>query len=472
MARRLGVDLSSQEPPPQTLVRVLRFQRRLLVLDNFEHVLDAAPAVAKLVAACEQLKVLVTSRAPLRVSFERVYTVAGLAVPSTGAGSSLEMLGQWSATALFLELVRAADPSFRPTSDAVRPIAELCRYLGGLPLALELAAARARVLAPDQILDRLRTLATPLGPGRRDAPERHRSLQKTIDWSLDLLTADQQKLFAVLGVFVGGFTVDGAQAVCGRSGARCARWGGHVARPQPDPAEVPARRGSRLGMLEPIREAALRRLRADDSLDKSALVRHAEFYADLAESAANGLHGDRQLERLDELQDELGNVRAVLAAASAQPQLDLALRVASAPTRFWAMRDLGSEIHVWMRWALDQPPGDPVIRTRALVALGSIAATDWAYDEATTTLAGCLAACYALGDPELTARCEANLAVCFSEHGDTDSLAEHTLRALNLAARIGDPWAEAYVWAELGIATESPMLPTFGCSARSTCTGR
>jgi predicted ATPase/DNA-binding SARP family transcriptional activator len=455
VARRLGVDLSSQEPPPQTLVRVLRFQRRLLVLDNFEHVLDAGPAVATLVAACGQLKVLVTSRAPLRVSFERVYTVAGLAVPSTGAGSSLEMLGQWSATALFLQLVRAADPSFRPTPDAVRPIAELCRYLGGLPLALELAAARARVLAPEQILDRLRTLATPLGPGRRDAPERHRSLQKTIDWSLDLLTADQQKLFAVLGVFVGGFTVDGAQAVCGEAvpdvldGVATLLDHSLIQR-------IPARHGPRLGMLEPIREAALRRLRADDSLNKSALARHAEFYADLAESAANGLHGDRQLERLDELQDELGNVRAVLAAASAQPQLDLALRVASAPTRFWAMRDLGSEIHVWMRWALDQPPGDPVIRTRALVALGSIAATDWAYDEATTTLAGCLAACYELGDPELTARCEANLALCFSEHGDTDSLAEHTLRALNLAAGIGDPWAEAYVWAELGIATESP----------------
>ena len=186
------------------------------MLDNFEHVLDAAPAVAKLVAANASTEGAGPSRAPLRVSFERVYTVAGLAVPSTGASSSIEMLGQWSATALFLDWFGLP---IRLPADVrwVHPIAELCRYLGGLPLALELAAARARVLAPDQILDRLRTLATPLGPGRRDAPERHRSLQKTIDWSLDLLTADQQKLFAVLGVFVGGFTVDGAQAVCGEA---------------------------------------------------------------------------------------------------------------------------------------------------------------------------------------------------------------------------------------------------------------
>ena len=454
LARRLGVELTSQEPPLQTLAGVLRFQRRLLLLDNFEHVLDAAPAIAELLGECEHLKVLVTSRASLHVAFERVYSVHGLEVPAADAEPAIDALEESPATALFIDRARAADPDFELTTNVCESVAELCRYLAGLPLALELAAARTRVLTPDQILDRLRTLAAPFGPGRRDAPERHRTLQATIDWSLNLLTPDQQRLFAVLGLFVGGFTVDALQAVCGDAvsdvlDALAALLDHSLVQ------RTPARRGPRLAMLEPIREYALRHLRADASLHRSALVRHAQYYAAFAECATDGLHSDRQLEHLDEFDDELGNLRAVLTRANSQPGLDLALRVTCALGRFWILRDLVSEIRAWLKWALNQPPGDPIIRTRALVTLGYLAGAGWDLDEARTTLAGSLPTCYELGDAALTARSEATLAWSLFEQGDNESAADHAERALNLAARTRDPWTEANVLAQLGVATDS-----------------
>lgn len=260
LVRRLGIELSSQEQAPETLAAVLRFQHRLLILDNFEHLLEAGPALAKLISQCSELKVLVTSRAPLRVSFERVYSLSGLAVPSARDCASLEALAEWSATALFIARAVEADPSFELTPDGITATAELCRYLGGLPLAIELAAARTRVLAPTEILARLGTASDPLGRGRRDAPARHRTLQATIDWSFNLLGRDEQGLFTAAGLFASGFAVDAAEAVCSEmmedvvDGLATLIDHGLVQR-------VSARRGTRLSMLGPIREFALQRLR-------------------------------------------------------------------------------------------------------------------------------------------------------------------------------------------------------------------
>ena len=325
VARRLGIEVSATEPAAEAIAAVLRLQHKLLVLDNFEHVLAAGSALAELISPCSQLKVLVTSRAPLRVSLERVYNVGGLAVPSADDLDSLDVLARSPAAALFVDRAVAADPSFELTPDSIEATAELCRYLGGLPLALELAAARTRVLTPAEILARVRAASDSLGPARRDAPARHRTLQATIDWSFDLLTPNEQRLFAALAPFVGGFSVDAVEAVCGETmqdvvgGLAALLDHGLIQR-------MPARSGSRLGMLEPIRQYAMLRMRGE-SWYGPVVSRYVAYFTRFAESARASLRGDRQLECLKQLDDELGNLRNVLELAKAQPQLDLALRL-------------------------------------------------------------------------------------------------------------------------------------------------
>ena len=215
LARVLGIELSARESGLQTIARALRGQQRLLVLDNFEHVLAAAPAVAELLAWCPHLKVLVTSRAPLRVSLERVFHVRGLAVPGSDDESSVDALRQCPASALFIERASAVDPTFELTDEYASSIADICRYLGGLPLAIELAAGRTRVLAPDVLLSDLKRSLLDLSDGMRDAPERHHTLRSTIEWSQNLLSTIERTVFARLAVFRGSFALDGAVAVCG-----------------------------------------------------------------------------------------------------------------------------------------------------------------------------------------------------------------------------------------------------------------
>ena len=311
----------------------------------------------------------------------------------------------------------------------------------GLPLALELAAARTRVLAPRQILDRMRTLAEPFGPGRRDAPERHRTLQATIDWSLNLLTPDQQRLFAVLGLFVGGFTVDAAaDGVCrhrARSAGRARRRYSTTA----SCSEYSPRR-PRLGMLEPIREYALRRLRADASIHRSALVRHAQYYAALPNAPRTAFKAIANSNTwTSSTMNSETSARSY--GANSQPGLDLALRITCALGRFWIMRDLVAEIRAWLKWALNQPPGDPIIRTRALVDAGLPSLVPAGISTRGERRSSPASPLNELGDAALTARSEATLAWSLYEQGDNESAADHAERALNLAARTRDPWTEA-----------------------------
>lgn len=462
LARQLGIEVGRTESAGEAIVAVVRFQHKLLVLDNFEHVLAAGPALAELISRCSRVKVLVTSRAPLRVSLERVYNVGGLAVPSADDLDLPGVLARSPAAALFLDRAVAADPNFELTSDAIEATAELCRYLGGLPLALELAAARTGVLTPTQILGRLRTASDLLGPARRDAPARHRTLQATIDWSFDLLTPREQRLFTVLGLFVGGFSVDAVEETCGDTvqdvvgGLATLLDHGLVQR-------VPARSGPRLGTLEPIRQYALRRLRSE-SWHGSLVSRYVEYYARFAESARASLRGDRQLECLAQLDDELGNLRNVLELAKAQPRLDLALRLTAALSTFWITRDLGPEIRSWLRRALEQPAsGDRAVRAWAVYTLGLLALMDWDQAEATTMLTACLAECYELGDLTLTAYCEAELADAYSRPGDANTSAVHAERAVAIAAETGDLWTEANVLRITGSAAETYVLARDRC---------
>jgi len=302
----LGTDLKSY----------LRTRRLVLVLDNFEQVMGAAPLVAELLGAAPGVVALVTSRVVLRISGEHEFPVPPLPVPPIGADGDAAEAPRWASVRLFVERAQAASAGFQLTSGNAGAVAEICRRLDGLPLAIELAAARVRLLPRQALLARLDDKMGLLTGGARDLPERQQTLRNTLDWSFDLLSAREQALFARLGVFAGTFDLPTAEAVGaarpadpGRAGQVLDTLGSLVdsslVRPQMRDGEP------RFGLLETIREYALERLR-DGAGWREAHDRHAAYFWALAEPAPAELHGPGQLAWLDRLETEHGNLGATM----------------------------------------------------------------------------------------------------------------------------------------------------------------
>jgi predicted ATPase len=331
------------------LVSYLR-KRLLLVLDNFEQVTDAAPLLAELLAAAPGLRILVTSRSMLRLSGEHEFPVPPLPVPPAGAAQDAGTAGQYASVRLFTERAQAVAPGFRLTGQNVGAVAEICRRLDGLPLAIELAAARVRLLSPQALLVRLGDPMGVLTGGPRDVPERQRTLKNTLDWSFTLLSPDEQALFARLGVFAGLFGLPAAEAVGGDAGVP-----GGAEPPGPvfdtlnalvDSSLVqPETRGDepRFGLLEIIREYALGRLR-DSGAWQEAHDRHAAYFAALARPAESELRGEGQLAWLNRLEAEAGNLSAALSWLMDQDRLDQAITFIWLTWRFWFLRGHLSEV--------------------------------------------------------------------------------------------------------------------------------
>jgi predicted ATPase len=271
----------------EALQHSLSNQHLLLVLDNFEQVQVAARLVAELLAACPNLSVLVTSRSPLHLKWERVLTLGPLPVPEAELDARPDRLLGYTSVSLLLERLYATDSTSNPQPQQLEVLAEICRQLAGIPLAIELAAARARVLGLADLASRLDRQLHVLTYGSRDAPERQRTLRLTFDWSFDLLLESDQRIFSHLGVFVGGCTFAAAAAVCDRSPGdldladalgRLVESGLVTVVDTATPAE------SRLQLLEPVREYARDRLRQSGELE-NALNRHANEYVHVAETA-------------------------------------------------------------------------------------------------------------------------------------------------------------------------------------------
>src|SRR5215475_11553772 len=339
-ADRLTADLESY----------LQARRLLLAVDNFEQVVGAAPLLSELLAAAPGLVMLVTSRAVLRLSGEHEFAVPPLPVPPASAASDPADLQGYASVQLFVERAHAADPGFELTVGNAGAVAEICRRLDGLPLAIELAAARVRLLPPQALLARLDDKMGLLTGGARDLPERQRTLRSTLDWSFDLLSADEQALFARVGVFAGTFDLPAAEAVCAAT-ADPADPGqaGYVmdtleslidsslVRPQTRNGEP------RFGLLETIREYALDRLR--DGADwQEAHDRHAAYFLALAEPAPAELQGAGQLLWLDRLEIEHGNLGAAMSWLVEQEQLESAIHLSWATWRFWWLRGHADEL--------------------------------------------------------------------------------------------------------------------------------
>jgi predicted ATPase/DNA-binding XRE family transcriptional regulator len=361
IAERLGVRQRAGQPLRETLAAHLAGRRLLLVLDNLEHLLPAAPLVAGLLGACPALRVLATSRVRLRLSGERLYPVPPLALPDPGRLPPVEELGQTAAVRLFVERARAVNPTFALGEANAPAVAAIVRRLDGLPLALELAAARARILPPAALLTRLDRALPLLTGGDQDAPERHRALRKTIAWSYDLLRPHEQALFRRLGVFAGGWTLEAAEAVAGLEGPSDALEGtaalvdASLVRADEQVTEP------RYRMLATVREFALERL-AEHGEEAAARDRHARSFRDLLERR-DPEDGDPAW--LDAIEREHDDLRAALAWSWEAGRHDTLLRLAGALAFFWYYRGHLNEGRRWLSRALESPPDEDAPRPRA-----------------------------------------------------------------------------------------------------------
>jgi predicted ATPase/DNA-binding SARP family transcriptional activator len=320
------------ENAAQTLCRHLAEKQLLLVVDNFEHVLPAAGLVAELLARCSRLTVLATSREALNLAAEHRYAVAPLSLPTRPAEASVDDVESTSATALFVAAARRHDHSFALTAATAPVVAELCARLDGLPLALELAAARVGVLTLDELVARLSDARSGLGAGPRDAPERHRTLQATIEWSYRLLTADEQRAFVRLGVFAGGATLAAAQAITGATIETLEAL--HAKSLLHRQGELTT---GRLMMLDTLRRFVLETTDRQSDLEATRR-RHCEFYLRLVNDFDQCLSMPNEPAALEMLDAEIHNIRSALRwALVADPAL--ALELAGLAGNYWFVRD-------------------------------------------------------------------------------------------------------------------------------------
>jgi predicted ATPase/class 3 adenylate cyclase len=419
IASALGVAESTARSIDESLADWLRDKKLLLVLDNFEQVVAAAPIVADLLRAAPDVKTIVTSRAALHISGEQEYEVPGLPTPpdpshqsgiermNRGGGSrpiDPTALGQYAAVRLFIERAVSVRPGFAVTNENAPAVAAISARLHGMPLAIELAAARIKLLSPDAILVRLDHQLDVLAAGARDLPERQQTLRGAIAWSYDLLDDGGKRLLDRLSVFASGFDLATAEAICGPS----SEIGGDIldglmaladqslVKVEESPDGEPSFR-----LLDTIREYAAERLEADGEAD-TIRTRHSEWYAALVSRAADELAGAQQRRWLDRLELEHDDIRAVIDRAVAGPDPPTAIGVAFAMWRFWqkhghlaeARRRLeGMEAAPWSR-------DDPRLRAKLMEALGGTCWWQGELDAMTPRYREALEIWQALGDDD------------------------------------------------------------------------
>jgi predicted ATPase/DNA-binding XRE family transcriptional regulator len=364
IAQALRLEQGAGQSVAEALEQYLRERQQLLLLDNFERLLEAGPPLARLLAACPRLKVLVTSRVVLRLQGEHNYEVPTLTLPPTEYRPFREV-DRYEGIHLFAERARAARSEFRITTENAPAVIELCRRLDGLPLAIELAAARVSLLPPEAMLARLGNRLALLTGGARDLPDRQRTLRATLDWSYDLLDEEERLLFARLAVFVGGWTLEGAEAVCDAG----------------DEGEV------------------LQHMSA--LVDKSLVQRrrHAGYLLELAEEEERASRGPLQRAWLNRLETEHDNLRAALEwSLTPQGDTELGLRLTGSLSHFWYVRDHHSESRMWLQRALEQRSEASAARAKVLVGAGRLAWFQGEFARVNTLVEESLALYQELGD--------------------------------------------------------------------------
>jgi predicted ATPase len=451
IAGALGIRVGAGETATEGLRAALRDLRLLLVLDNCEQILRAAPDLADLLAACPGLKVLATSRATLRLRGEQEVAVLPLGLPEPRHAADLHAVGASEAVRLFVERIRAIQSGFTLTGESAPAIASICRRLDGLPLAIELGAARIRLLSPQALLERLEPSLRVLTGGARDLPARQRTLRDTIAWSYALLDAPERMFFRRLAVFVGGWTLQAAERVCDSDG----RLGLDVldgleslaaqslVRREGGPGSEP-----RFALLETIREFAAERL-AECGEAEAYQARHAAWCLALAEEAAPHLLGPDQASWLLRLDAEHDNLRAALAWARAREEGEILARFVGALCWFWGLRTHYAE---GARWAEAALSAELTTKARA-DALFAVGLFKWYQGELRRAGAygeQCLALRKGLGDRWGEAQALILLGQAATDGGELDAARTVLERALAIGRELGDGFTVAYSLYRLG----------------------
>ena len=444
----------------ESLKDYLSERRLLLLLDNFEQVLGAAPAVTELLAAAQGLKVLATSRAPLGLYGEHEFPVPPLTLPDLRHPPSLERLTQYEAVELFVERAQAVKPDFKVTNESAPAVAEICVRLDGLPLAIELAAARIKMLPPKAMLQRLSSRLKLLTGGARDLPERQRTLRATIEWSHALLDEGEQLLFGRLAVFSGGRALEAIEAICDAEGdlpvdafeGVSSLVDKSLLGQEEGPGGEP-----RFVMLETIHEFAREKLQGSGEAEEIKRV-HAQYFLTLAEEAHPELLGANQLQWLEKLEAEHDNMRAALNWALERNEAEVALRMGGALWWFWSVRGYYSEGRRWLEEGQAMNGrGSPESRAMALAGAGALASQQGDLDRAQEACEEGLE----LLEHQARERSEAKLcllaglgwvALQREEHGQAQQLFEE---GLALSRKMSDTWWLASSLLDLALVSNS-----------------
>ncbi len=490
IVQSVGAEEFNKNTPLESLKTFFEERRVLLILDNFEQIASAAPLLQELLDSSDHLKILVTSRIPLRLKNETEYRVAPLAVPEKSA-SSVDELTEFPAIDLFLVRARNARPNFVLTPKNAPPIAAICQKLDGLPLAIELAAARIKVLSPPEILKRLENSLDLLTGGATDLPERHQTMRATVKWSYDLLDDVEKTIFRRLAVFSGGFTIDSAEAVTGKSWRKGERekgrkgegdlsvlndfeeinknehenFTGQNLSPSPhlpispsphlpfspsvldgivsllDKALLTAKEmacgGVRLGMLEVVREFALECL--EESGESETLRQnHARYFLVLAEESEPNLLSEQSVETMEKLESEHNNIRAAL-HWSLVKDAETAARLTAALRYFWLNRSHISEGRNWMEAALNKSKEiSSTVRTKLLNGFGQFTRNQGDYETAQKVYREGLAVAVEAEDWQQIANSKFGLATLATRQGDFANAQVLTEEVLEISRRIGD----------------------------------
>ena len=453
IAGALGIRDLGGRPMLERLSGYLHQKSVLLVLDNFEQVMAAAPLVSELLSAAFGVKVLVTSRESLRVRGEQEFEVPPLDVPEASDLVPFEAISQYGAVALFVNRASAIKPRFRLTHNNAAAIVKICRRLDGLPLAIELAAARIRVMSPEDILARLEQRLPILTGGPRDLPLRQQSMRATIAWSYGLLEADEQALFRRLSIFVGGCLPDAVEAVAGDEPRPTVLSGlGSLAAKSLVRTHESTTNETRLDVLETVREYGLEQLEASGDL---ALIRrrHAFFYLALAEQAESMLLTGEQVRWVRRLELEYDNLRALMAwARDGAVDDEIGLRLTGALAWFWVLSGVAWEARGWVEIMLALPAAsaDTLARARALHAAARVAIVQ---DDATAArIFGEESALIfsALGDDAGLGRALAARGAAESMDADYQAARSSLERSLTLAKQVADAPGLAFALGQLG----------------------
>jgi len=442
VAGALGLQESGDVPLEDLLKEYVGHRKLLLLLDNFEQILSAVALVGELLSAAPRLKVLATSRIPLGIYGEHDYAVPPLSVPDTKRLPSIEVLSQYEAVRLFIERASAAKRGFEITSENAPAVAEICVRLDGLPLAIELAAARVRLLPPKVLLTRLANRLKLLTGGAKDLPVRQRTLRGAIEWSHDLLEEGEKILFARLAVFSGGRTLEAIEAVCDAEGdlpVDALEGVSSLLDKSLLVREESSEEESRFVMLETIHEYAREKLHESGEAEELSRL-HAEYFLAFTEDAEPELEGPDQVAWMERLEADYDNCRAALSWLVEVGEAELALRIGAALSLFWRIRGHLSEGRRWLSEGLSGGDAAPAgVRARAMLGLGELAWKQGDYPQGEEKLEASLALCREAGDRRGEAQALNSLGFIASERNDLERAEKLLEESLALGRKAGMP---------------------------------